>query len=1489
MASILSTPSGRPLRETEDLDADYKRAVTERALAVDFRTQRRLEAEAANAAARERAVEAEPVAAAGESLQGSGPAQPANEDQQELDDDRFSALMNLPVGALDGIIEASRNTMNSAFQLAGAGLKAVGQENLAGVVEGAVDEEDRSVSDPDRRDDISYIVGKIGGQAASALALGVGALRAAGMGPGLLRMTAGDALGSGIAWDPEEEHLANALQHLAESTKNQDPDSQGFLANALRATTHAGAVAGATVLAPFAAEADDGPITSRLKLMAEGGIAGLFIDRAIELAKFGLKRREWFTRARTANMERATEGAITAASEETLLRANDAAAALMTQRTRLADLLTARRVAREAGTSPTAVAQEVLEDARARSAGAGRVGSNLEGASPEVRNLIEAAEFRAGASGESIEDAVDALGRGLETPRDALHRVAPELAQKLDDIVSPGGSLDEEISRLMSEVTRSEQALNDSLIGLSHEDARALAKLVDDARSPHTELDEAVKASKAERKALLDDSAREGAGSAAPARELSPSGAPLTATRRTLSGSNHTLRMAATRFGLADILDGADEFRALEQRLLDTTNVDKIDSVDVSKGLQAVAQIFGDAAAANTKTTLHGTEQAAVLTLENFARSRGGTAEGMAKMLDVLMPGVENLEVKITALRYYEQTLMDQAFDLTEAASRGDTLAQAKFARTVEMLAQINEARRGATRATARALNAHKLVKRAFSKTSERARMAALKDLDSFVDGLGGDEVMRRAALNFRKLAVNGPEAVNHYLKMSRGRLFGEMAVEYFINSVLSGPITHAVNFTSNTLTSVWLPSERMFFGAVKGLVKRDWVDILESVEMFRGVIAGFESQLKLYATASHLRPVAGGIVRGAWKEVGGNLRKALSEIGNSHTIRAIRSGEGQLLEAEAGIGHELSSRGRAISSENLSPNGIINRHGYLRKSFDFLGSVINVPSRLLMGGDELAKGMNYWAKMNGKAFREAYERGLRGEAADRFQAELKHAVAMRDGLTTGEASQLALKFGKRDVVELREYLDSIFDDAGDYAKYATFSENLSRGSIPWHVQQAARKHPLLRFIVPFVRTPVNIFKFSMQRVPGLGLLGGRTREMLKEGGLEAQIVWQRQLAGTALSISGLMLAANNRITGSGPSNPLERENLQAAGWKPGSIVWYDENGKRNYLSINRLEPIGFTLNLLADIHDLITGNDLDEAQGMEIAGATIGAFAELSKSRTFVTGLSLAIDSLRDPERGGPQMAERIAGGFMPNFIAQSAREISDDRAIYDVTAYNKAMETLGGLELVVKSMLAKAPLYGIPGAAGVVPRRNLFGEVVNYPPGFGPDIISPFYAGEDIDDPISRKMAELSDAGAGIRVNMKTFGAITVGDVAIPLKAEEADEWVRLTASKENYASHGGTMREDLNALVTSGALDGLSVGGAGVGPGGQVDFIMEIIDRRKQAAKNMLFMRHPELEQRALALKAGQKFAVTQEGQDGLAEFFKSLGTPDPREPR
>ena len=75
----------------------------------------------------------------------------------------------------------------------------------------------------------------------------------------------------------------------------------------------------------------------------------------------------------------------------------------------------------------------------------------------------------------------------------------------------------------------------------------------------------------------------------------------------------------------------------------------------------------------------------------------------------------------------------------------------------------------------------------------------------------------------------------------------------------------------------------------------------------------------------------------------------------------------------------------------------------------------------------------------------------------------------------------------------------------------------------------------MFKFVVPFVRTPVNIVKYYLERSPA-GVVSA-----LRKQGAERDAAIARTVLGTGLAILGYQLASEKKIVGGGPIDRQER------------------------------------------------------------------------------------------------------------------------------------------------------------------------------------------------------------------------------------------------------------------------------------------------------------------------------------------------------------
>ena len=143
-----------------------------------------------------------------------------------------------------------------------------------------------------------------------------------------------------------------------------------------------------------------------------------------------------------------------------------------------------------------------------------------------------------------------------------------------------------------------------------------------------------------------------------------------------------------------------------------------------------------------------------------------------------------------------------------------------------------------------------------------------------------------------------------------------------------------------------------------------------------------------------------------------------------------------------------------------------------------------------------------------------------------------------------------------------------------------TFTKDLGADTVGGGYQKIVNGFPLLRQITPFVRTPVNIFRYAMDRSP-LGFVRKNMKERLKDPATRSQARGEL-LLGNSIIIGLITLADSEQITGGYNPNPMIRRQQMDSGWQPYSIKWNDK-----YISYERLDPFAMIIGITADYNQL--------------------------------------------------------------------------------------------------------------------------------------------------------------------------------------------------------------------------------------------------------------------------------------------------------------
>lgn len=418
----------------------------------------------------------------------------------------------------------------------------------------------------------------------------------------------------------------------------------------------------------------------------------------------------------------------------------------------------------------------------------------------------------------------------------------------------------------------------------------------------------------------------------------------------------------------------------------------------------------------------------------------------------------------------------------------------------------------------------------------------------------------------------------------------------------------------------------------------------------------------------------------------------------------------------------------------------------------------LRLPTIALGLEDAAWKGLTFRMELSALALREARAEGKRGQAlADRV-AELEKRPT---------APMLA--------------------QATDGAMLLTLNREL--GSMGQSFMRWANGVPGGRVIMPFIRTPTNIAKWLGQRAPVLAQISSQNRADLMAGGAARDRAIARQAIGMAVGAAVAWEVANGRITGGGERDrtlrTIEKEERPPYSIRVGD-TWY---------AYARTDPVGGLIGAVADYAEMSaripTQDEYDEwgAYGFTLAMAV----GNVMINKTYMRGLADALDAIKEPDRNAGKVASGFARSLVPAGVRAVTREM-DDHIVRDART-------------LVDSIKA-----GIPGLSqDIAPDRNpITGEPVKYPPGWGPDLLSPIYITEKQNDPVFEEIlanrVQLAPVPRFVKGSRPTDGPQLdePRNPAFKLTPEERDYWI--VAMTQTGTINGRTLHGALTDLVTS-----------------------------------------------------------------------------------
>lgn len=648
-------------------------------------------------------------------------------------------------------------------------------------------------------------------------------------------------------------------------------------------------------------------------------------------------------------------------------------------------------------------------------------------------------------------------------------------------------------------------------------------------------------------------------------------------------------------------------------------------------------------------------------TAEEFATLLSGNKEEVLKALPKDAAAAKMATVRMLVSK---QVLQELAFTLRETSEKyvkqfgKDTKVWTKQAK--EEVALQSEI----VRKTVVAL---KDQIRGAARTTQAGRIKVVKsegkvlDVEKMVDiiqNFKGDSVTMANLIKDAPLE----EVINSVAKTKSQRVI-EAFNSLYINSLLSGVFTQAINMKSGIYEALIRPMEQI--GG--GLARADVKSIRLGFAQYQGMMMSFGDTVR----ATGLALKQGDAILDPLARTQDNL-----EIVNGKAVRP-------------------------ISGANLGVEGVKFFGFDVGTGIDWIGNIVEFPSRLLMTGDELLKQMNYRGRLFTNALDNTMERGL--------------------SITSKEGKENIKRifdegFDKNGSANIKD--NSINQKTLDYAREATYTNSLKGGSYrDWgsKIQTFLNNSPEFRFIAPFIRTPTNLWRHFGNRLPGLGLFTKQNRDLWRSGDRRARAeVLGRQMMGMAYGMYGLHLATDDiedkdgnlypKITGNGPSNFQIKKTWLSLGWQPYSIAQKNNDGTVTYKQYNRMDPRFMIFGWIADLKENIA--NINDQQKQDIFTATVLTVMKNASNKTYLRGLSDIADIIGNPTENN---VSKFFGGVVGNVIPYASLRNQGIPGILEPE--KEAYETRGFIDKI----LARTGL----GEKYLEPRRDILtGEPIEKTP---------------------------------------------------------------------------------------------------------------------------------------------------------------------------
>ena len=698
--------------------------------------------------------------------------------------------------------------------------------------------------------------------------------------------------------------------------------------------------------------------------------------------------------------------------------------------------------------------------------------------------------------------------------------------------------------------------------------------------------------------------------------------------------------------------------------------------------------------------------------------------------------------------------------------------------------------------------------------------------------------------------AQGNPQALQKMANESKLMRGLKVQNEIFINSILSGPETHAVNILSTGLNTLARPLEQTLGSFAQG----DMTGAIRGGKELYYLMSSITDSLKAAKLSFQIED---------------NIVNPGAMIQDADRFQVRMEGDGNLAN-------------------------IVNT----------FGTIIRLPSRFLLAEDEFFKQVNFRAYVKASAWEDGMRKGLQGaDLQDHIQRQFDGTIEI-----VNKNSMANVK--DKSVLDLYEKAQQY---AAETTFTADLPEGSLGGAIQGVARHPAGRivFPFVRtpiniFKAQVRRTPgVNMLLQEYRQAlksTDPSVVAKAKGEMILGGSIWA-------IAGlTAYSINDPM--SELAITGGGPSDFNMLNQKRATGWQPYSFRFLlkDENGnvrmgkdgkpRYRYVSFKRLDPWSSFLMMAADAA-AITGS-LSKQDRDDFGVAASVALGRNITNKTYLQGITELADLLGKPYKLESWLARRAAATINPfssfgRSVKRSGLTTSYGQLPGDQRILDKKVRA-GDDGFVVLRKFHNELAATIPGyTGGLRPMRNFItGSVIEYPVGFGPDTMNILNPIKETDSINNNVLTTLDDIGARITQpsDELNIGRLPSGQAigsGIELTYDEHLDLIEETAFvKINgitmvRALHNRIQQKDFQALMKSVRGELIEQNNMDIEVKAQEanrdlaeDILRDIVNKYKKAGKKVWLSKNPERELEYKQLQS----AIRQEANNDILEGFNQL---------